>query len=207
MSLKFACFISSCREGRMADRMIKLVKSQFEKTMACKGHKLEFIGLYDFFVLNFVINIWFKVSLKNEPFRLIFILAANILFFCIRSSWARFTNVEETVAFLQRSIWGPRNAYKFEQDCWRCRLLFDSHSRIQCNFTTCFDKYYGSTTSNKVDFFYCFVIVIIEYFSLIYSIFRNSITSYCCNKKLKITNNSLNSTPTALLDNEIKKKN
>ena len=45
MALRFACFISSCREGRMAERMIKLIQAQFDLTMATKGHKLEFIGI------------------------------------------------------------------------------------------------------------------------------------------------------------------
>ncbi|XP_066914004.1 uncharacterized protein [Clytia hemisphaerica] len=43
MALRFACFISSCREGRMADRMVKLIQAQFNQTMQPKGHQLELI--------------------------------------------------------------------------------------------------------------------------------------------------------------------
>ena len=43
-SLNFVCFISSVRDGRMADRMKKLVQSQFDKILTPKGHTLQFIG-------------------------------------------------------------------------------------------------------------------------------------------------------------------
>ena len=42
--LKLVCFISSSRVGRMADRMKKLVESQFDKVLTPKGHTLQFIG-------------------------------------------------------------------------------------------------------------------------------------------------------------------
>merc|ERR1711915_1068437 len=38
--LKFLCIIASVREGRMAERMMKLVTAQFLKTMAPSGHSL-----------------------------------------------------------------------------------------------------------------------------------------------------------------------
>ena len=43
-SLNIVCFISSVRDGRMADRMKKLVQNQFDQTLTPKGHTLHFIG-------------------------------------------------------------------------------------------------------------------------------------------------------------------
>jgi len=46
--LKFLCIVASVREGRMAERMMKLVKSQFEKTMAPAGHTLTIMDPEDY---------------------------------------------------------------------------------------------------------------------------------------------------------------
>lgn len=43
MALRFTCFVGSTREGRMASRLMKLIQSQFDSTMAPKGHELQFI--------------------------------------------------------------------------------------------------------------------------------------------------------------------
>ena len=43
-TLKIVCFVSSVRNGRMADRMKKLVQSQFNEFLTPKGHTLQFVG-------------------------------------------------------------------------------------------------------------------------------------------------------------------
>ena len=43
-SLKIVCFVSSVRDGRMADRMKKLVQTQFDEVLTSKGHTLQFVG-------------------------------------------------------------------------------------------------------------------------------------------------------------------
>merc|ERR1712071_355753 len=42
-SLNIVCFISSVRDGRMADRMQKLLQSQFDQVLTPRGHSLQFI--------------------------------------------------------------------------------------------------------------------------------------------------------------------
>ena len=42
--LKIVCFVSSVRDGRMADRMKMLVQSQFNEVLTPKGHTLQFVG-------------------------------------------------------------------------------------------------------------------------------------------------------------------
>jgi len=41
--LKFVCIVASVREGRLGERMIKLLQAQFETEMAPKGHSLEIV--------------------------------------------------------------------------------------------------------------------------------------------------------------------
>ena len=43
--LKLVCIVASVREGRMADRMIKLVKQQFAEVLKPAGHTLVIIGM------------------------------------------------------------------------------------------------------------------------------------------------------------------
>ena len=42
--LKFVCIVASVREGRLGERMIKLLQAQFDAEMAPGGHELEIIG-------------------------------------------------------------------------------------------------------------------------------------------------------------------
>ena len=43
-SLKFVCIVASVREGRMAERVLKLVQQQFDDVMKPKGHSLTIVG-------------------------------------------------------------------------------------------------------------------------------------------------------------------
>ena len=44
MALRFCCIVGSTREGRMADRVLKLVQNQFDTVLKPKGHTLQVIG-------------------------------------------------------------------------------------------------------------------------------------------------------------------
>jgi len=52
--LKFVCIVSSVREGRLAERMIRLIKKQFDATIGKNGHSLTIIDpeVYDLPVLK-----------------------------------------------------------------------------------------------------------------------------------------------------------
>ena len=44
MPLQYLAIISSVRENRLADRMVSLLKQQFEEELAPKGHVLKVLG-------------------------------------------------------------------------------------------------------------------------------------------------------------------
>ena len=44
MALKFVCIVSSVREGRNAERMLTLLKKQFDNILKPKGHTLQIVG-------------------------------------------------------------------------------------------------------------------------------------------------------------------
>ncbi|XP_066914003.1 uncharacterized protein [Clytia hemisphaerica] len=46
--IKLVCILSSIRDGRMGDRMKKLVESQFNEVLGSKGHTLEVIDPADY---------------------------------------------------------------------------------------------------------------------------------------------------------------
>lgn len=46
MALKFVCIVGSTRDGRIADRIMKIVQKQFDVVLAPNGHSLAFIGTY-----------------------------------------------------------------------------------------------------------------------------------------------------------------
>lgn len=54
MALNFLCIVSSIREGRMAERMIALLRNKFNEVLAPKGHTLEVLdpAEYDLPVLK-----------------------------------------------------------------------------------------------------------------------------------------------------------
>ena len=65
-SLIIVCFVSSVRDGRMADRMKKLIQSQFDKVLTPKGHTLLFIGML----------------LRSYPYKYNIRMVANIQIIC-----------------------------------------------------------------------------------------------------------------------------
>ena len=46
----FVCVIGSAREDRLADRIVKFLKKQFDEVMKPKEHTLEITGMYDIMI-------------------------------------------------------------------------------------------------------------------------------------------------------------
>ena len=44
--MKFACIVSSVRDGRIGDRILKLVQTQFNEVLKPKGHEIEVFGMF-----------------------------------------------------------------------------------------------------------------------------------------------------------------
>lgn len=44
--LKFVAIVASVREGRLAERMMKLVQKTFDEKLKPNGHTLKFVGMF-----------------------------------------------------------------------------------------------------------------------------------------------------------------
>lgn len=55
-SLNVLCIVSSVREGRIAERMVKFIENEFEEILKPKGHVLEVIGKASYFHVSDIKN-------------------------------------------------------------------------------------------------------------------------------------------------------